>query len=149
MSVSAFLPIYSFQTFERFKYLEVCISVTILNTLFLRCFKLLNRYSGASAARVWGSIYWENLKGFQDSPCMEKRILFRLLSGLHSSIMTQIANDYRFDDGRWAPNTKMFVNAVGMHPDRLTNMYFAYVFVLRAIGKARPFLMVSSAVAAC
>lgn len=28
---------------------------------------------------------------------MEKRILFRLLSGLHSSIMTQIANDYRFD----------------------------------------------------
>ena len=36
----------------------------------------------------------------------------------------------------------MFVNAVGMHPDRLTNMYFAYVFVLRAIGKARPLLMV-------
>lgn len=28
---------------------------------------------------------------------MEKRILFRLLSGLHSSIMTQIANLYRFD----------------------------------------------------
>ncbi|CAN0531791.1 unnamed protein product, partial [Ectocarpus sp. 8 AP-2014] len=55
------------------------------------------RYSGASAARVWGSIYWENLKGYQDNACMEKRILFRLLSGLHSSIMTQIANDYRFD----------------------------------------------------
>lgn len=46
-------------------------------------------------------------------------------------------------DGRWGPNIKMFVNAVGMHPDRLTNMYFAYVFVLRAIGKARPFLNVS------
>ncbi|CAN0311437.1 unnamed protein product, partial [Hapterophycus canaliculatus] len=105
------------------------------------------RYSGASAARVWGSIYWENLKGYQDNACMEKRILFRLLSGLHSSIMTQIANDYRFDGefffyGTWGPNTQMFVNAVGMHPDRLTNMYFAYVFVLRAIGKASPFLMV-------
>ncbi|CAM9859083.1 unnamed protein product [Pylaiella littoralis] len=97
-------------------------------------------YSGASAARVWGSIYWENLRGYQDNACMEKRILFRLLSGLHSSIMTQIANDYRFDDGTWGPNTQMFVNAVGMHPDRLTNMYFAYVFVLRAIGKASPFL---------
>lgn len=47
-----------------------------------------------------------------------------------------------FTDGHWGPNTKMFVNAVGMHPDRLTNMYFAYVFMLRAIGKARPFLMV-------
>lgn len=46
---------------------------------------------------MWGSIYWENLKGYQDNACMEKRILFRLLSGLHSSIMTQIANDYRFD----------------------------------------------------
>eukprot|EP00903_Cladosiphon_okamuranus_P017822 g16401.t1 len=98
-------------------------------------------YSGASAARVWGSIYWENLRGYQDNACMEKRILFRLLSGLHSSIMTQIANQYRFDDGTWGPNIQMFVNAVGMHPDRLTNMYFAYVLVLRAIGKARPFLM--------
>lgn len=57
----------------------------------------LERYSGASAARVWGSIYWENLRGYQDNACMEKRILFRLLSGLHSSIMTQIANLYRFD----------------------------------------------------
>lgn len=56
-----------------------------------------HRYSGASAARVWGSIYWENLRGYQDNACMEKRILFRLLSGLHSSIMTQIANQYRFD----------------------------------------------------
>ncbi len=45
-------------------------------------------------------------------------------------------------DGTWGPNTQMFVNAVGMHPDRLTNMYFAYVFVLRAIGKAGPSLMV-------
>lgn len=46
---------------------------------------------------MWGSIYWENLRGYQDNACMEKRILFRLLSGLHSSIMTQIANLYRFD----------------------------------------------------
>ena len=46
---------------------------------------------------MWGSIYWENLRGYQDNACMEKRILFRLLSGLHSSIMTQIANQYRFD----------------------------------------------------
>lgn len=63
---------------------------------------VVKRYSGASAARVWGSIYWENLRGYQDNACMEKRILFRLLSGLHSSIMTQIANQYRFDgeDGR-------------------------------------------------
>lgn len=61
---------------------------------------IFERYSGASAARVWGSIYWENLRGYQDNACMEKRILFRLLSGLHSSIMTQIANQYRFDGER-------------------------------------------------
>ncbi|CAN0035589.1 unnamed protein product, partial [Choristocarpus tenellus] len=44
-------------------------------------------------------------------------------------------------DGSWGPNVEFFTKAVGMHPDRLTNLYFAYVFVLRAIGKARPWLL--------
>lgn len=33
-----------------------------------------------------------------------------------------------------------FTRAVGMHPDRLTNMYFAYLFLLRALAKAAPLL---------
>ncbi|CAN0378409.1 unnamed protein product, partial [Discosporangium mesarthrocarpum] len=99
-------------------------------------------YSGASASRVWKSIYMENcFAGLQENTCKEKRVFYRLLSGLQSSITTQIANDYRFEDGTWGKNLKLFTWAVGMHPDRLTNLYFAYVFVLRAIGKARPWLL--------
>jgi ERO1-like protein alpha len=60
-------------------------------------------YSGASAWRVWKSIYLENcFEGFSggQSVCREKRVFFRLISGLQSSITTQIANDYRFDNGK-------------------------------------------------
>ncbi|CAM9484266.1 unnamed protein product [Phaeothamnion confervicola] len=97
-------------------------------------------YSGASAQKVWRSIYMENCFGFGDDVCKEKRVFFRLLSGLQSSITTQIANDYRFDDGTWGPNVDLFLKAVGAHPDRLTNLYFAYLFTLRALAKAAPLL---------
>jgi Endoplasmic Reticulum Oxidoreductin 1 (ERO1) len=41
---------------------------------------------------------------------------------------------------RYGPNVEFFTRAVGMHPDRLTNMYFAYLFLLRALAKAAPVL---------
>lgn len=41
----------------------------------------------------------------------------------------------------WCPNTKLFVEKVGMHPERIHNLYFAYLFVMRAIAKAAPELM--------
>jgi Endoplasmic Reticulum Oxidoreductin 1 (ERO1) len=58
-------------------------------------------YSGASAWKVWRSIYQENcFEGFSggQSVCREKRVFFRLMSGLQSSITTQIAADYHFED---------------------------------------------------
>eukprot|EP00953_Heterococcus_sp_UTEX-ZZ885_P014051 7998-Heterococcus_DN1.PRE.3 len=63
-----------------------------------------------------------------------------LMSGLQSSITTQIAADYHFEDDHWGPNIQFFTSAVGAHPDRLTNLYFAYLFCLRALAKAAPLL---------
>jgi Endoplasmic Reticulum Oxidoreductin 1 (ERO1) len=40
----------------------------------------------------------------------------------------------------WGPNIQFFTSAVGAHPDRLTNLYFAYLFCLRALAKAAPLL---------
>ncbi len=62
-------------------------------------------FSGASAWKVWHTIYQENCFDGCNAPqancCREKRVFFRLISGLQSSIMTQIALDYRFNDGRY------------------------------------------------
>ena len=104
-------------------------------------------YAGPSARRVWQSIY-ENC--FELSPaelsagehCLEKRVFYRLIAGLQSSISTHLALDYYDKDkDRWCPNTALFVEKVGMHPERIHNLYFAYLFLLRAINKAGPELL--------
>jgi len=102
-------------------------------------------YSGASAARVWQAIHRQNC--FDDDAgagqCLEKRIFFRLISGLQASISTHIAREYYFGDytrenGYWGQNMQIFIDRVGQHVDRLHNMYFTYLFMLRALAKAGP-----------
>jgi hypothetical protein len=98
-------------------------------------------YKGGSPLRIWQAIYEENC--FEDGgQCLEKRVFYRLLSGLQASISTHIARGYYYGGnygagGRWGLNTALFVERVGRHPDRLHNMYFTYLFVLRAIAKDR------------
>ena len=98
-------------------------------------------YAGPNAARIWRAIYTENcfpITGgaeVQDM-CPEQRVFFRLISGLQSSINTHIA--LTVDEGR--PSLDMWLERVGRWPDRLENLYFVYLVLLRAADKARPIL---------
>ena len=48
-----------------------------------------------------------------------------------------IAKEY-YDPAKdqWGPNFELFERAVGAHVDRVNNLYFAFLFVLRAAVKA-------------
>ena len=103
-------------------------------------------YKGEHANRVWKAIY--DQKCFDDiqNPDIsdEKRVFYRLISGLHSSISAHIVSDYLLDEAThtWGPNLPMFQARLG-NPDvkdRVENLYFAYLFVLRAVMKAGPTL---------
>eukprot|EP00667_Euglena_gracilis_P018535 EG_transcript_19691 len=109
-------------------------------------------YVGEGARRVWWAIYNENcFQGDLKAMCVPERAFFRLLSGLHVSISTHVsAYFYRRDDTplgsledseQWAPNLELFLRTVGNWPDRVDNLYFLYMFVLRALAKAKPYLM--------
>ncbi|KAG1463044.1 hypothetical protein G6F56_005376 [Rhizopus delemar] len=76
-----------------------------------------------------------------DEICLEKRVYYRLISGLHSSISIHICDEW-FDQetGVWGPNLDCFVNRIGSHPERLQNVYFAYALLLRAVNKVGPYL---------
>lgn len=73
--------------------------------------------------------------------CEEKKIYYRIISGLHASISIHICADYLDQStGEWAPNLQCFVNRVAMHPERLSNVYFNAVLMLRAVARVAPYL---------
>ncbi|KAI8987632.1 endoplasmic reticulum Oxidoreductin 1-domain-containing protein [Mycotypha africana] len=77
----------------------------------------------------------------KDEVCLEKRVYYRLISGLHSSISIHICNEWFYKDKNlWGPNLDCFVNRIGSHPERLQNIYFTYALLLRAVQKVEPYL---------
>ncbi|KAL4555672.1 hypothetical protein LXL04_038299 [Taraxacum kok-saghyz] len=60
--------------------------------------------------------------------CQEKKVLYKLISGLHSSISVHIAADYILDE------------TTNQHPEHVQNLYFTFLFVLRAVTKAALYL---------
>ena len=63
---------------------------------------------------------------------------------MHASISAHIAREYLLDEaaGRWGPNLPLFQERLGNEgrKEHVENLYFAYLFVLRAVRKAGPLL---------
>ena len=74
--------------------------------------------------------------------CMEDRTLVQIISGLHTSITTQVAvnyknvTDYDAKTGQatgyhFEPNVDMFARAIAHKDAQIRNLYFAYLFLIR------------------
>ncbi|KAF3966824.1 hypothetical protein CMV_009117, partial [Castanea mollissima] len=100
-------------------------------------------YTGPSARRIWDSVYSENCPKYpSEELCQEEKILYKLISGLHSSISIHIAAEYLLDEATnlWGQNLSLMYDRVLRYPDRVRNLYFTYLFVLRAVTKAADYL---------
>ncbi|CBI30934.3 unnamed protein product, partial [Vitis vinifera] len=100
-------------------------------------------YTGPSARRIWDAIYTENCPKYPSGEfCQEKKILYKLISGLHSSISVHIAADYLLNEATstWGQNLTLLYDRVIKYPDRVGNLYFTFLFVLRAATKAADYL---------
>ena len=76
-----------------------------------------------------------------DDTCIEKRVFHRIISGMHASISTHLCYDYLDQKtGTWGPNLTCFEERVGRHPDRISNLYFNYGLLVRAIAKLQTYL---------
>lgn len=73
-----------------------------------------------------------------DDECLEKRVFYRVVSGMHASISTHLCWDFMNQTtGQWHPNLACYENRLHNYPDRISNLYFNYALVLRAVGKLR------------
>jgi len=125
-------------------------------------------YKGESANRIWKSIYEENCFKLNGQPgyghryldsqsigelCLEKRVFYRAISGLHTSINIHLSANYLLDDKigfgairTWGRNYQEFQKRFapefthGEGPNWLKNLYFLYLLELSAIAKAAPYL---------
>ncbi|KAG9000378.1 hypothetical protein FRB94_005480 [Tulasnella sp. JGI-2019a] len=73
--------------------------------------------------------------------CLEKRVFYRVVSGLHASISIHLCK-HNLDQktGTWAPNLQCFIDRIASNPERLQYVYFNAVILLRAIARAGPYL---------
>ncbi|XP_043690322.1 endoplasmic reticulum oxidoreductin-1-like [Telopea speciosissima] len=100
-------------------------------------------YTGPSARRIWDAIYTENCPKYPSGEfCPEKKVLYKLISGLHSSISIHIAADYLLDEANnlWGQNLEIMNERVLKYSERVKNLYFTFLFVLRAVTKAADYL---------
>ncbi|KAF2789946.1 endoplasmic oxidoreductin [Melanomma pulvis-pyrius CBS 109.77] len=73
-----------------------------------------------------------------DDTCLEKRVFYRVISGMHASISTHLCWDYMNQTtGQWAPNLTCYEQRLHGFPDRISNIYFNYALIARAVGKIR------------
>ncbi|KAI8524433.1 hypothetical protein RHMOL_Rhmol13G0149900 [Rhododendron molle] len=100
-------------------------------------------YTGPSPRRIWDAIYTENCPKYPSGEfCQQKKILYKLISGLHASISIHIAAGYLLDEATnlWGQNLTLLYDRVLRSPDRVSNLYFTFLFVLRAVTKAADYL---------
>lgn len=97
---------------------------------------------------IWRAIYDENC--FESSGsnegndmCEEETTFKKIISGFHASVSTHIASEFceEVDPDsshclRFSSSADEFQRRVGAHPDRVDNLYFLYLFMLRAFSKA-------------
>ena len=73
-----------------------------------------------------------------DDTCLEKRVFQRVISGMHASISTHLCWDYLDQKtGNWGPNLSCYEQRLHNYPERISNIYFNYAMVMRAVGKIK------------
>ena len=76
-----------------------------------------------------------------EDECLEKRVFYRVMSGMHASISTHLCWDFlNQTTGQWQPNVGCYVNRLHKFPDRISNLYFNYALLTRAVAKLGPYL---------
>jgi ERO1-like protein beta len=76
-----------------------------------------------------------------DDECLEQRAFYRIISGMHASISTHICWDYfNQTSGEWVRNLECYKKRLHEHPERVSNLYFNYALLTRALAKLQKHL---------
>ena len=94
---------------------------------------------GPAAQELRSVMQAESSDGLEfEDECLEKRVFYRVISGMHASISMHLCHNYlNTTTGTWGPNLACYEERLHKHPERISNIYFNYALVARAVGKVR------------
>ncbi|EHY61153.1 Endoplasmic reticulum oxidoreductin-1 [Exophiala dermatitidis] len=76
-----------------------------------------------------------------DDQCLEQRAFYRIVSGMHASISTHLCWEFfNQTTGEWFHNVDCYKERLHTYPERISNIYFNYALLTRAVAKARKHL---------
>ena len=109
------------------------------NSIYVDLHEDWEEYTGFQGREIWELIYKENCKKFYDM-CTNNQLLYRLISGMHSSVSTHLSYYFRNPkkggkDKRHQPNVWLYLSKVGQFPDRLTNLVYSTSLLMKGISR--------------
>lgn len=100
--------------------------------------------TGYNGSEIWASMYQENcfVRASQPSSmCLEERVLYRLLSGMHASTNLHVALLHNASHSLHVGAVPLFTRHFsGDKSARLRDLHFAFVVLLRAVQKGSDFI---------
>lgn len=76
-----------------------------------------------------------------EDECLEKRVFYRVVSGMHASISAHLCWDFlNQTTGLWQPNLQCYKDRLHGYSDRISNLYLNYALLTRAVAKLGPLL---------
>ncbi|KAJ1619470.1 endoplasmic reticulum Oxidoreductin 1-domain-containing protein [Pavlovales sp. CCMP2436] len=100
--------------------------------------------TGYNGSAIWAAMYQENcfVRASQPSSmCLEERVLYRLLSGMHASTNIHVAAHHNASLSLHASGVDIFArHFAGERSERLRDLHFAFVVLLRAVQKGAEFI---------
>ena len=76
-----------------------------------------------------------------DDECLEQRAFYRVVSGMHASISAHLCWDFfNQTTGEWVRNVDCYKERLHGFPERVSNVYFNYAILTRAVAKIRKHL---------
>lgn len=109
------------------------------NSVYVDLIKNVESFTGYQGQNIWNTIYHHNC--FKGATCAEERILNRVVSGMHASISTHLSEHYEdFEFGYSYPNSEMYFEKVGDHPERIQNLYYAQSLLIRGLNLATDYI---------
>ncbi|GBE59857.1 endoplasmic reticulum protein [Babesia ovata] len=108
-------------------------------------------HTGYRGGDDWNQIYDLQCDCGDEVPCDQTEHLFRLISGMQSSVAAWAAWNYKCVNPvaafqlkselpRYVSNPDLYAKMLGNYPDRMENMYYAFQALLKTVCRLSPFL---------